>query len=135
MGIFDSEESYKDIDLEKDDKEQIYEGGHREALKLREKIVPWKAYCCFGLVCLPYCNRQGRAARIGKKMLGKHLELSRILKKLIHTKTAIELMLMPNEEGLKKANKKLFPVCSALEEFTDSSSGEEYMLAIALENA
>ena len=68
-------------------------------------------------------------------MLGKHLELSRILKKLIHTKTAIELMLMPNEEGLKKANKKLFPVCSALEEFTDSSSGEEYMLAIALENA
>ena len=58
-------------------------------------------------------------------MLVKHLELSRILKKLTHTKTAIELMLMPDEKGLRKANKKLFPVCSAMEEFSDSSSGEE----------
>ena len=68
-------------------------------------------------------------------MLVRHLELSRILKKLTHTKTAIESMLMPDEQGLRKANKKLFPVCSAMEEFSDSSSGEEQMLAIALENA
>ena len=34
-------------------------------------------------------------------------------------------MLMPNAEGLKKANKKLFPVCSAINDFTDSSSEEE----------
>ena len=44
-------------------------------------------------------------------------------------------MLMPDEQGLRKANKKLFPVCSTMEEFSDSSSGEEQMLAIALDNA
>ena len=44
-------------------------------------------------------------------------------------------MLMPDEQGIKKANKKLFPVCSTMEEFSDSSSGEEQMLAIALDNA
>ena len=68
-------------------------------------------------------------------MLVKHLELSRILKKLTNTKAAIELMLMPDENGLRKANKRLFPVCNAMEDFSDSSSGEEQMLAIALENA
>ena len=68
-------------------------------------------------------------------MLKKHLEVSRILRKITHTKAAIELMLMPNQQGLNKANKKLFPVCSALEQFSDSSSGEEQMLALALEKA
>ena len=68
-------------------------------------------------------------------MLVKHLELSRILKRMTNTKTAIELMLMPNKDGLSKANKKLFPVCANIEDFTDSSSEEEHMLAIALENA
>lgn len=68
-------------------------------------------------------------------MLKKHLEVSRILKKLSHTKTALELMLLPNQVGLRKANKKLFPVCSAMQDFSDSSSEEEQMLAIALENA
>ena len=42
---------------------------------------------------------------------------------------------MPDDKGLSKANKKLFPVCTAIEDFSDSSSGEEQMLAIALENA
>jgi len=68
-------------------------------------------------------------------MLVKHLEVSRILKKLTNTKAALNLMLMPNQTGLNKAKKKLFPVCSTLQEFSDSSSEEEQMLAIALENA
>lgn len=72
---------------------------------------------------------------MGKQMLKKHLEVSRILKKLSHTKTALELMLMPNQTGLRKANQKLFPVCSSFKDFSDSSSEEEQMLAIALENA
>lgn len=43
---------------------------------------------------------------------------------------------MPNKDGLNKANKKLFPVNSAnYMEDTDSSSQEEKMLALALDNA
>ena len=105
-------------------------------MKHREKIVPWKAYCCFGMFCIPlWCTRQGKGARIGKQMLKKDLEVSRLIKKLINTKTAIELMLMPDQQGLKKANKKLYPVCSAMEDFSDSSSEEEQLLALAINNA
>lgn len=44
-----------------------FEGGQREALRLRDKIIPWKAYCCLGLIGVPYCcTRQGKAARMGK---------------------------------------------------------------------
>ena len=68
-------------------------------------------------------------------MLHRHLELSRILKKVSNTKAAMELMLHPSEKGLKKAAKKLFPVCSTANQLSDSSSEEEQMLAIALENA
>ena len=115
----------------------LYEGGQRAALRERESIRPDKAYCCFGLLCLRNCrSRQGIAAQIGKKKLTRHLELSRILNRLVNTKTAIELMLMPNEKGLEKAKKKLFQVSTAADDyFSDSSSEEEQLIAIALENA
>ena len=72
---------------------------------------------------------------MGKQLLGKDLEVTRMLKKLTHTKAAIELMLMPNEKGLTKANKKLFPVCATVHDFSDSTSEEENMLALALDQA
>ena len=68
-------------------------------------------------------------------MLVKHLEVSRLVKKLTNTKAAVELILRPDAQGQAKVNKRLFPVCSTLQEFSDSSSEEERLLAIALENA
>lgn len=44
-------------------------------------------------------------------------------------------MLLPQEKGRPKADKRLFPVCSAIEEFSNSSSEEEKMLTLAYENA
>ena len=44
-------------------------------------------------------------------------------------------MLLNDGKGRTKANKKLFPVCSALEELSNSSSEEEKLLAIAYEQA
>mmetsp|Transcript_30806 Transcript_30806/g.38114 ORF Transcript_30806/g.38114 Transcript_30806/m.38114 type:complete len:123 (-) Transcript_30806:415-783(-) len=67
--------------------------------------------------------------------LRKHLEVSRILKNLTHTKTAVELMLMPDTQGRFKAEKKLYPVCSELQEVSDSSEEEENMLMLAYEKA
>jgi len=77
----------------------------------------------------------GKAARIAKQMLQNHLEVSRILKKISNTKAAVELMLSPDATGVAKVNKKLFPVCSTLQEFSDSSSEEEKMLVKALRKA
>ena len=66
-------------------------------------------------------------------MLRKDLEVSRILKKMTNTKTAVELMLMPDTNGRKKADKKLFPVCSAVDDFSDSSEEEEKLVMLAYE--
>ena len=98
----------------------------RQSLKNREKIIPSQAYFCCGLLCLRRCKtRQGRAAKFGKQMLVRHLEVGRILRRITHIKAAMELVLMPDENGLKKANRKLFPVGSGLDQFSDSSSDEE----------
>ena len=68
-------------------------------------------------------------------MLKKDLEVSRILKKMTNTKTAVELMLRPDSQGRRKADKKLFPVCSAIQDFSDSSEEEENLVMLAYENA
>ena len=115
---------------------QQFEGGQREAFAAREKIVPWRAYCCLGAIGIPlWCTRQGKAAKFGKQMLKKDLEVSRLIKKLINTKATVELMRRPDQTSLRKANKKLFAVASKVEDLSDSSSEEEQMLAIALNNA
>lgn len=61
--------------------------------------------------------------------------MSRILKKIINTKTAVELMLLHDGKGRTKAEKRLFPVCSAIEELSNSSSEEEKLLCVAYEQA
>ena len=62
-------------------------------------------------------------------MLVRHLEVGRILRRITHMKAAMQLVLMPDENGLRKANRKLFPVGSAamegIDQFSDSSSEEE----------
>ena len=85
-------------------------------MKERQSLDILKAYFCRGQTPFRrYWTREGKAARFGKQMLTKDLEVSRILKKMTNTKTAVELMLMPDTKGRKKADKKLFPVCSALD--------------------
>ena len=92
------------------------------------RIIPSQAYWCNGLFGVRHKTRkQGKAARIGKKMLERHLEVSRILKKLTHTKAALGLMLLPGEQALRKANRKLFPVhaTNQYSSSSDSTSEEE----------
>ena len=48
-------------------------------------------------------------------MLVRHLEVGRILRRITHIKAAMELVLMPDENGLRKANRKLFPVGSGVD--------------------
>ena len=54
---------------------------------------------------------------------------------MTNTKSVVELMLMPNKQGLDKIIKKPFNVRANIDDFTDSSSDEEKLITLAKENA
>lgn len=78
---------------------------------------------------------QGTSAKIGKQRLAHDLELTRILRRMGSTKTAVSLMLQPQRKWIDKANRKLFSVSAGLEESVGSSSEDEHIMAAALERA
>lgn len=57
------------------------------------------------------------------------------MKKITNTKTAVELMLLPEHKAQNKANKRLFPVCNAIEEMSDSSSEEDNLICMAYDRS